>query len=75
MQAVRIGRYGEPITKRTLAEHLCELGQELQDGHRVLARRPEHVAAIALQEFADRVELGVPGDLSIVGFDDVPMAI
>jgi LacI family transcriptional regulator len=32
------------------------------------------VAAIALQEFADRVELHVPGDLSIVGFDDVPMA-
>jgi LacI family transcriptional regulator len=32
------------------------------------------VAAIALQEFADRVELRVPGDLSIVGFDDVPMA-
>lgn len=32
------------------------------------------VAAIALQEFADRVGLHVPGDLSIVGFDDVPMA-
>jgi LacI family transcriptional regulator len=32
------------------------------------------VAAIALQEFADRVDLKVPGDLSIVGFDDVPMA-
>jgi DNA-binding LacI/PurR family transcriptional regulator len=32
------------------------------------------VAAIALQEFADRVDLGVPRDLSIVGFDDVPMA-
>jgi LacI family transcriptional regulator len=32
------------------------------------------VAAIALQEFADRVNLKVPGDLSIVGFDDVPMA-
>jgi LacI family transcriptional regulator, galactose operon repressor len=32
------------------------------------------VAAIALQEFADRVELAVPRDLSIVGFDDVPMA-
>jgi LacI family transcriptional regulator len=32
------------------------------------------VAAIALQEFADRVDLGVPKDLSIVGFDDVPMA-
>jgi LacI family transcriptional regulator, galactose operon repressor len=32
------------------------------------------VAAIALQEFADRVGLRVPGDLSIVGFDDVPMA-
>lgn len=32
------------------------------------------VAAIALQEFADRVELHVPRDLSIVGFDDVPMA-
>jgi LacI family transcriptional regulator len=32
------------------------------------------VAAIALQEFADRVELKVPEDLSIVGFDDVPMA-
>jgi LacI family transcriptional regulator len=32
------------------------------------------VAAIALQEFADRVDLRVPGDLSIVGFDDVPMA-
>jgi LacI family transcriptional regulator len=32
------------------------------------------VAAIALQEFADRVELHVPDDLSIVGFDDVPMA-
>ena len=32
------------------------------------------VAAIALQEFADRVDLNVPGDVSIVGFDDVPMA-
>lgn len=32
------------------------------------------VAAIALQEFADRVGLKVPDDLSIVGFDDVPMA-
>lgn len=32
------------------------------------------VGAIALQEFADRVELHVPRDLSIVGFDDVPMA-
>jgi LacI family transcriptional regulator len=32
------------------------------------------VAAIALQEFADRVSLKVPGDISIVGFDDVPMA-
>ena len=32
------------------------------------------VAAIALQEFADRFDLNVPGDLSIVGFDDVPMA-
>ncbi len=32
------------------------------------------VAAIALQEFADRVDLRVPGDISIVGFDDVPMA-
>jgi LacI family transcriptional regulator len=32
------------------------------------------VAAIYLQEFADRVNLHVPDDLSIVGFDDVPMA-
>jgi LacI family transcriptional regulator len=32
------------------------------------------VAAIYLQEFADRVNLRVPQDLSIVGFDDVPMA-
>jgi LacI family transcriptional regulator len=32
------------------------------------------VAAIYLQEFADRVRLRVPEDLSIVGFDDVPMA-
>jgi LacI family transcriptional regulator len=31
-------------------------------------------AAIALQEFADGVRLRVPEDLSIVGFDDVPMA-
>jgi LacI family transcriptional regulator len=32
------------------------------------------VAAISLQEFADSVDLRVPGDVSIVGFDDVPMA-
>ena len=32
------------------------------------------LAAISLQEFADRVNLRVPQDLSIVGFDDVPMA-
>jgi LacI family transcriptional regulator len=32
------------------------------------------VAAISLQEFADRFNLRVPQDLSIVGFDDVPMA-
>lgn len=32
------------------------------------------VAAIALQEFADRMHLRVPEDLSIVGFDDVPTA-
>ncbi len=32
------------------------------------------MAAIALQEFADRVQLRVPEDLSIIGFDDVPMA-
>ena len=32
------------------------------------------VAAIALQEFADRVQFRVPEDISIVGFDDVPMA-
>ena len=32
------------------------------------------VAAVDLMEFADRVGLRVPGDISIVGFDDVPMA-
>src|SRR6267154_2289950 len=32
------------------------------------------VAAISLQEFADRFSIRVPQDLSIVGFDDVPMA-
>lgn len=32
------------------------------------------VAAISLQEFADSVRIRVPEDLSIVGFDDVPMA-
>ena len=32
------------------------------------------VGGIALQEFADRVGLRVPEDLSIVGYDDVPMA-
>lgn len=32
------------------------------------------VAAVDLMEFGDRVGLRVPADLSIVGFDDVPMA-
>jgi LacI family transcriptional regulator, galactose operon repressor len=32
------------------------------------------VAAVALMEFGDRVGLRVPADLSIVGFDDVPIA-
>ncbi len=32
------------------------------------------LAAVDLMEFADRVGLRVPQDLSIVGFDDVPMA-
>lgn len=32
------------------------------------------VAAIALQEFADSIDVRVPEQLSIVGFDDVPMA-
>lgn len=32
------------------------------------------VVAISLQEFADSVDLRVPADISIVGFDDVPMA-
>ena len=32
------------------------------------------LAAINLQEYADKVGLHVPGDISIVGFDDVPMA-
>lgn len=32
------------------------------------------LAAIELMEFADRVGLAVPGELSIVGFDDVAMA-
>lgn len=32
------------------------------------------VAAVDLMEFADRVGLRIPEDLSIVGFDDVPMA-
>lgn len=44
------------------------------DGGATAVFASNDVAAIALQEFADRVNLKVPGDLSIVGFDDVPMA-
>jgi LacI family transcriptional regulator len=43
-------------------------------GRATAAFASNDVAAISLQEFADRVSLRVPRDLSIVGFDDVPMA-
>jgi LacI family transcriptional regulator len=43
-------------------------------GRTTAAFASNDVAAIYLQEFADRVNLHVPQDLSIVGFDDVPMA-
>ena len=46
----------------------------MNDGRVTAVFASNDVAAVDLMEFADRVGLRVPDDLSIVGFDDVPMA-
>lgn len=53
----------------------CRLAEVFTGSERATAVFASNdVAAISLQEFADRVNLRVPQDVSIVGFDDVPMA-
>ena len=82
-EALRAAGVGKPVRISWSPPSDQALVDGVERGLVDLFRGPERVtavfasndlAAISLQEFADRVGLRVPADLSIVGFDDVPMA-
>ena len=67
--------WSPPADQALLDGEACKLVDVLTGPERVTAVFASNdFAAIYLQELADRYHLGVPGDLSIVGFDDIAMS-
>jgi DNA-binding LacI/PurR family transcriptional regulator len=74
LEPIRIS-WSPPSDQAQVGAGLCPLVEVFRGTSRATAVFASNdVAAILLQEFADRVDLRVPQDVSIVGFDDVPMA-
>ena len=64
--------WSPPADQAVVDGEACKLVDVLTGSDRVFASND--FAGIYLQEFADRYHLRVPGDLSIVGFDDIAMS-
>jgi len=67
--------WSPPADQAVVDGDSCRLVDVLTGPERVTAVFASNdFAGIHLQEFADRYHLSVPGDLSIVGFDDIAMS-
>ena len=73
--SVRRISWSPPLDRADIDGVVGDLREAFQGGERITGVFASNdLAAVDLLEFADRVGLRVPADLSIVGFDDVPMA-
>jgi DNA-binding LacI/PurR family transcriptional regulator len=67
--------WSPPADRAEIDGSVEDLGEAFAGEDRITAVFASNdLAAVDLMEFADRVGLRVPEDLSIVGYDDVPMA-
>lgn len=74
--------FGLPVDERLIDRCGATLEDGYQAAHRLLQRVPQPTAIVALNDLlamgalraAGELSLAVPGDLSLVGFDDIDMA-